>query len=127
MAINKFVRAILTRTPISLYGDGNQTRDFTFVSDIIEANLCAVKSGVPGSVFNIGGGSSITVHDLILEIEKNCEKSALIQYQATQIGDVSDTLADVKKAEIDLHWHPEITIQEGIMRYIQWVMKQERN
>ncbi len=121
MAIYKFVKAIMNNAPISLYGDGNQTRDFTYISDIVEANILAIKSGVPGSVFNIGGGSRITIRDLIREIEKNCDKDALINQEVSQKGDVSDTLADVKKAESDLNWNPNVTIQEGIQRYMQWV------
>src|SRR5665647_95358 len=76
MAINKFVKAILNNSPITLFGDGSQTRDFTYVSDVVKANILASVAGAPGSIFNIGGGSRITVNELIQELEKNCGKPA---------------------------------------------------
>lgn len=123
MAINKFVTAILNEKPITLYGDGTQTRDFTYVSDIIQANLKAAASGTPGSVFNIGGGSRITVNELICELEKNCNKPAKIQFVEQQKGDVKDTLADIQKAEAELGWKPRVPIREGARTYVQWYLQ----
>ncbi|MFZ1976379.1 MAG: NAD-dependent epimerase/dehydratase family protein [Bacteroidota bacterium] len=123
MAINKFVTAILNEKPIPLYGDGAQTRDFTYVSDIVDANLKAASSGTPGSVFNIGGGSRITVNDLIRELEKNCRRSAKIQFVDQQKGDVKDTLADIRKAESELGWRPRISLGEGARTYVQWYLQ----
>ena len=82
MAINKFVTSILNEKSITLYGDGNQTRDFTYVSDIVDANLHAAISGNNGSVFNIGGGSRITVNELFTSLRepaKNLQKSNLLK------------------------------------------------
>lgn len=123
MAINKFVTAILNEKPITLYGDGTQTRDFTFVSDIVDANLKALTSGSPGSVFNIGGGSRITVNELIRELEKNCNKHAKIQFAGQQKGDVKDTLADIRKAEAELGWKPRVPIGDGVRKYVQWYLQ----
>lgn len=123
MAINKFVTAILNEKPITLYGDGTQTRDFTYVSDIIDANLKAATSGTPGSVFNIGGGSRITVNELIRELEKNCNKPAKIQFVEQQKGDVKDTLADIQNAETELGWEPCVPIREGAKRYVRWFLQ----
>jgi nucleoside-diphosphate-sugar epimerase len=123
MAINKFVTAILNEKPITLYGDGTQTRDFTFVSDIVDANLKAAAAGTPGSVFNIGGGSRITVNELIREIEKNCNKPAKIQFAGQQKGDVKDTLADIRKTETELGWKPRVPIREGAKTYVQWYLQ----
>ncbi|MDO8873742.1 MAG: GDP-mannose 4,6-dehydratase [Methanoregula sp.] len=123
MAINKFVTAILNGNPITLYGDGTQTRDFTFVSDIVDANLKAAVSGTPGSVFNIGGGSRITVNDLIREMEQQCQKDAKIVLESEQKGDTRDTLADNRKARESLGWTPKITVHEGIKQYLRWVRK----
>jgi UDP-glucose 4-epimerase len=126
MAINKFVHAIMNEVPITLYGDGNQTRDFTNVSDAVEANMNALVSGRPGMVLNIGGGSRITVNELIHEIEKNCEKPARIEYCSHQKGDVTDTHADTTKAQAPegLGWKPQISIHDGINKYIQWFKNQ---
>jgi UDP-glucose 4-epimerase len=123
MAINKFVTSILNDKPITLYGDGTQTRDFTYVSDIIEANLKAADSGISGSVLNIGGGSRITVNELIREIEKNCNKSAKIQFVGQQKGDVQDTLADIRKAELELGWMPRVPIRDGVRKYVLWCLQ----
>jgi UDP-glucose 4-epimerase len=125
MAISRFVHAILHGEPITLYGDGNQTRDFTFVSDVVQANLNAAMEGIPGSVFNIGGGSRITINELISVIEKNCMKHAVVTYGSPQKGDVIDTLADMTKTGRCLRWKPEIPIREGIRRYVEWVRDRE--
>ena len=123
MAIYKFVKAIMNNAPISLYGDGNQTRDFTYISDIVEANILAMKSAKDGLCFNVGGGSRIAINDLIHIIEGSCNRKALIQYETYQKGDVNNTLAEIKRAEIDLKWHPNVTIQEGIQRYVEWIIQ----
>jgi len=120
MAIYKFVKAILAGERITLYGDGSQTRDFTFVEDIVNANLKAATSSISGVVFNIGGGSRITVNDLIQIIEKTCGKKGIILYQNPQKGDVTDTLADITKARNNLDWVPQVSIQEGINSFLDW-------
>jgi nucleoside-diphosphate-sugar epimerase len=118
MGINKFVSAIRNGTPITIYGHGNQTRDFTFISDVVEANLLAAKYPESGDVFNIGGGNKISVNDLIKEIEKAGKKKAIIKYDEFQKGDAKDTLADTTKAWEHLGWQPKVTISEGIDRYL---------
>jgi len=122
MAINKFVTTILNEKPITIYGDGTQTRDFTYVSDICNANLCAAVKGTPGTVFNIGGGSRITVNELITELERNCGKSAKINFIEQQKGDVQDTLANIQKAETEIGWTPRVSIREGVKKYYQWCL-----
>jgi UDP-glucose 4-epimerase len=123
MAINKFVKAISHGDPLTLYGDGTQTRDFTFIADVVEANLLATHRGRCGDVYNIGGGSRITVNDLILEMEQQCHKNAKIAPASEQKGDTRDTLADNKKARESLGWTPKITVHEGIKQYVRWVRK----
>ncbi|MDO9034777.1 MAG: GDP-mannose 4,6-dehydratase [Methanoregula sp.] len=123
MAINKFVKAITHGDALTLYGDGMQTRDFTFVADVIEANLLAAQNGSSGDVYNIGGGSRITVNDLIREMEQQCQKVAKIVPSSEQKGDTRDTLADNRKARESLGWLPKITVHEGIEQYVRWVRK----
>jgi UDP-glucose 4-epimerase len=120
MAINKFVKAILSGEKITVFGDGHQTRDFTFISDVIEANILASHSVGNGEVFNIGGGSRITVHQLIHEIEKNCGKKANIIYDRKQKGDAADTLADAQRAKEKLGWSAKVAIPSGIKMYVKW-------
>ncbi|MCD1294877.1 UDP-glucose 4-epimerase [Methanocella sp. CWC-04] len=120
LAINKFVRAISRGDEITLYGDGSQTRDFTYVDDVVNANILAAKSDLTGEVFNIGGGNNISVKELISKIENALGKDANIKRIEKQKGDVENTLADVNKAVILLKWRPRIDISRGLVNYIDW-------
>lgn len=121
MGINKFVNAVLRRETITVYGDGRQTRDFTYVDDVVEANVLAATSGVFGETFNIGGGNRINVIDLIRAIEEVTGKAALLQYIEEQKGDVRNTRADTTKAEQMLGWQAQVKIRDGLERYIGWI------
>ena len=123
MGINKFVRAIINDNEITIYGDGMQTRDFTFVDDAVEANILAAKSNNIGEIFNIGGGNRINVNDLIEAMENTLGKQANVNYIEVQKGDVKDTLADVNKAKEMLKWEPKTDIYLGLTKYIQWCNK----
>jgi nucleoside-diphosphate-sugar epimerase len=123
MAINKFVSAVLDGKEITIYGDGMQTRDFTFISDIVSGNILAARCPDSGKMFNLGGGSRISVTDLIREIEKNCKKTAKITFIGRQNGDAADTLADIRYTSEYLGWYPTIPIEEGIKKYIEWRQK----
>lgn len=122
MAINKFTHAIKDGRSFTVYGDGTQTRDFTFVDDVVEANILAARARVNGEAFNIGGGSRITVNDLIQEIENQLGKKAVKEHIDPQKGDVRDTWADVGYAEKHLGWTPKVDIREGVKRYVEWVL-----
>ena len=118
MGINKFVHAVLNEDRIEVYGDGNQTRDFTFISDVVEANLLAAYSDVIGEYFNIGGGSRISVNVLLKLIEKVVGKDVHIKYIEMQKGDVQHTFADVTKAEKMIGYKSVIGIERGIIKYV---------
>lgn len=120
MAINKFVTAILEGKEIPIFGDGKQRRDFTYISDVVDANILASECSETGKAFNIGGGSDISVNDLISLISELAETPAKIRYTETQKGDVRDTLADTHSSMEYLHWAPQVNIKEGLTRYIQW-------
>ncbi|HEY3272483.1 MAG TPA: NAD-dependent epimerase/dehydratase family protein [Methanocella sp.] len=120
MAINKFVRAISAGDEIPVFGDGSQTRDFTFVSDIVEGNILAATGDAAGEVLNLGGGNRISVKDLIGHMEEILGRSAKIRYEPAQKGDVLDTLADVYKARLMLGWKPQVPIRKGLEEYIRW-------
>jgi len=120
MAIHRFVQAVLNGEEITVYGDGEQTRDFTYVDEVIEATLLAIKSDVAGEILNIGGGGRISVNQLIKKIETITGKKAKLEYVAGQKGDVKDTLADITKAKEKLNWQPTVKIEEGLERYIAW-------
>ena len=119
MAIHLFVRAILNREEITVYGDGTQTRDFTFVDDVVEANVLAAICDARGEVFNVGGGTRISVNELIEIMEKVTGRKAIVKYIEKQKGDVRDTLADADKMG-KLGWKPKVGIEEGIGRFVKW-------
>lgn len=125
MAINKFVSAVLLEKEITIYGNGSQTRDFTYISDIISGNLLAADHTDSGKVFNLGGGCRISVKELVEEIESNCKIPAKLRFIEQQKGDASDTLADIRHTESALGWSPKISIKEGIKRYIEWKQNEE--
>jgi len=122
MAINIFVQAVMNGEEITVYGDGEQSRDFTYVNDAVEATIIAAGSNTVGSVLNIGGGSRITINELIKQIERTTDKKALVRYIGGQKGDVRDTLADLSKTSETLKWEPSIDIKEGLKRYISWLL-----
>ncbi len=122
MAINKFTRSVLNGDWIEVYGDGSQTRDFTFIDDVVEANLLAAGFSGKGELFNIGGGGRISVADLIRNIEIFTDKKANIRYGTRQKGDVVDTQADNSKARGLLGWAPKVGIKDGLRAYVSWYM-----
>lgn len=123
MAINKFTKAILNKEEIKVYGDGSQTRDFTYVKDVIKANLMAAESEFAGEIFNIGGGNQISISELIEKLEEFTGEKAMINKLEKQKGDVRETLADIEKVHKLLKWSPKVRIDEGLLNYIEWVNK----
>jgi nucleoside-diphosphate-sugar epimerase len=125
MAIHKFVKAIVNNGEIIIYGDGTQTRDFTYVEDAVEANLLVAKSDSVSEAFNIGGGSRISVNELIKKIEDVTEKKARVKYVETQKGDARDTWADIRKVEEKINWKPNVKIEDGLKRFANWWKAEE--
>ena len=121
MAFHRFIKAILNDENIEIYGDGEQTRDFTFISDAIEGNMLAMKSDTAGEVFNIGGGSRVSVNEVLEGIQKISGKAARIVYRDVQKGDVRHTLADTSKARKHLGYVPEIDLNTGLTEQWKWL------
>ncbi len=126
MAIYKFVSAMLNDEEITVYGNGTQTRDFTFVDDVVDATLLAAKRNMVGEVFNVGGGSRISVNELIGIMEYILGKKAKVQYVEKQKGDVKNTLADITKTTKLLKWIPETKIDDGLRRQTEWMKSKTR-
>jgi UDP-glucose 4-epimerase len=124
MAIHKFIRAIMDERELTIFGDGEQTRDFTFIDDVVEANIVAAKSNITGEVLNIGSGSQITVNELVSKISNELGKVAKIRYSPMQKGDVAHTLADISRASEWLGWKPTVNIADGLRKYAEWVILQ---
>jgi len=122
MAFYRFISAILKGDEIEIYGDGNQTRDFTFISDIIDANILAMNSEINNAeVFNIGGGSRKTLNDIVKIIEDIIGKKVRVRYVEKQKGDVRHTYADISRANEELGYKPKTGIKNGLEREIEWL------
>jgi UDP-glucose 4-epimerase len=120
MAFHRFIKAGLEGKKIEIYGSGNQTRDFTFVLDIVSANILAAESQAYGA-FNIGGGHRITLLEAVSQIEKVIGRPLKIEMTSEQKGDVQDTLADITKAKKELFWSPSYDLTSGLSLQVEWM------
>ena len=121
MAFHRFLRAAMDGEPIVLYGDGEQTRDFTFVSDAVAATIAAGERGVPGRAYNIGGGSRVTVNDVLRMVERLVGRPVQIRREPTQKGDMRDTSADTTLARADLGFAPAVSLEQGLESEYRWL------
>jgi len=120
MAFNRFISAVYEDRPIVLYGDGEQSRDFTFVADIVRANIAAAESALGGAVLNIGGGSRTTVNRVIATIGEILGKTPQVDRREVQRGDVRHTAADMSRARDGIGFRPQVTLAEGLRRQAAW-------
>ena len=123
MAFNKFIRAALEGAPITLYGDGEQTRDFTFVGDAVAATIAAGERGVPGTAYNIGGGARVSMKQVLEIIGRIHGRPLEVINERTQKGDMRDTYADTSLARRDLGFAPTVSLEEGIRAEYDWLSK----
>lgn len=116
----RFIEWIRRGQPITLYGDGSQTRDFTYIDDIAHGSIAAL--GVSGyEIFNLGGGNEpLSINSMIHAIEKNLGMKALIDHQPQNNADMQDTSAEITKAKSLLDWEPTIHPIEGFKRTVAW-------
>ncbi len=121
MGFYKFIRAALEDRPIVVYGDGEQTRDFTFVEDAVEANWLAVAAPAAGQVLNIGGGSRVSVNQVLATLEEVLGRPIRREHQPPQAGDVSHTWADTRRAKEVLGFAPKVALREGLAREVAWL------
>ena len=118
--IPKFISALLAKEPITVYGDGEQSRDFTYVDNIIEANLLAMRANeAPGKVFNIGCGEHISLNRLIRELEGILGLKAIVNYADPKRGDVRHSLADIRLARRILGYRPSIMFEAGLRKTVE--------
>ncbi|MBD0261248.1 MAG: NAD-dependent epimerase/dehydratase family protein [Tolypothrix sp. Co-bin9] len=122
MAFHKFFKSILQDEAIPIYGDGMQTRDFTFISDVVAANLAA--ASVPeavGEIFNIGGGSRVVLKEVLDTMEEIVGKPIKRNHIEKAMGDARHTAADVSKAQRILGYQPKVSLRDGLMQEWEWV------
>ena len=122
MAFHLFLKAILTDAPVLLYGDGTQTRDFTFVQDAVSATIAAADRGESGRVYNIGGGSRVSVNH-VLELMTACTgQQPRIDRLPVQKGDMRHTYADTSAAADALGFMPSVSLKQGIEEEFEWLV-----
>lgn len=122
LAIHKFTKAILEGHPITMYGDGNSSRDYTYVDDIVDAVISAMNyTATDFEIINIGNNYSIELRDLIKKLEKVIGKKAIIEQLPPQAGDVPVTMADIAKAKKLLGYNPSTTLDDGLKIFIEWL------
>ena len=121
MGFHRFLRATLRGEPITVYGDGEQTRDFTFVADAVDATIAASTRGVPGRVYNIGGGSRVTINEVFEMIGRVSGRRPQITAGSAQKGDMRHTYADTRLARTDLGFAPAVTLEDGLAAEYKWL------
>lgn len=121
MAFHRFLKAIAQDKEIIVYGDGQQTRDFTYIDDIIQAIVSSINHGEMGEAYNVGGGSRKKLTDLISILGKVCQKKIQVTYQEGQKGDVRHTFADISKAKKDLNYSPRTSLENGLGEQWEWI------
>ena len=124
MGFHQFIRAALLEKPVVVYGDGEQTRDFTYVTDAVEANWLALAPAAVGQVFNIGGGTRCSVNQVLAMLEEIVGRPIPRDHKPPQPGDVRDTWADTTRARQVLGYGPRVTLREGLARQVEWQRRQ---
>lgn len=121
LAIRKFTELIEQDEPIPVYGDGTTMRDYAFIEDII-AGICSalVYNKTPYEIINLGGGSPVTLNQMIETIEIEMGKKAVINRLSPQAGDVNKTVSNISKAQQLLGYNPKTTFQQGIRKFLDW-------
>ena len=124
--ISRFISALLKDESPVIYGDGEQSRDFTFVEDVVKANLKAAETvkGI-GQVMNVANGERITLNQLLAQLKELTGKpDAVADYREPRAGDVRHSLADISRARAQLGYQPRVTLEQGIPELISWVKEQ---
>ncbi len=121
MAFNVFIRAIAEGTPVQVFGDGSQRRDFTFVQDVVAVLMAAAERAEPGVPINVGGGSAVSIRRAISIVEGLLGRKAVLEFQPQALGDAQDTQARADRVRA-LGVVPRVTVDEGLERQVAWQM-----
>jgi nucleoside-diphosphate-sugar epimerase len=121
MGYHRFLHALLKGEPIEVYGDGQQVRGNTFVADCVAATVAAVEAH-PGEVYNVGGGETATIWEILGRVEKLTGRRFRVQQKPARAGDQRYTFADTTKIRRHLGWEPRTTLDDGLAQ--QWAWQQ---
>jgi UDP-glucose 4-epimerase len=121
LAISVFTQKMLANEPITVFGDGEQTRDFTYIEDVKEANKRLLDNRITdGKVLNIGSGNRISMNDLIYNLRVTTGSNSIVKYVDAQKGDAENTLSDVTFAQESIGYKPTVNIKQGLEKFIDW-------
>jgi UDP-glucose 4-epimerase len=126
MAFSRWISALRVEQPIQIFGDGNQTRDFTFVADTVRANMLAAERGIPGEIYNIAGGSNVSPRQVIEALTEITGLTPKISWEDAKKGDPRHTLADVSKAKDRLGFTSQVSLREGLAAQVMDSLKRSR-
>ena len=121
MAFYKFLLALLEDRTVTIFEDGNQTRDFTYIDDIVNGTCLALEKGVPGRIYNLGGGSRITVNEVLDMLADLTGTGLKVKYAEKQKGDMRHTFASTERAASDMAYSPSIPVREGLAKEYAWL------
>lgn len=121
MAFHRFLKSLADDKPVVVYGNGQQTRDFTYIDDIIEANIACLEQGKIGEIYNVGGGQQKKLAAILPLLENICQKKPNIIHKEQQQGDVLHTYADITKSRRDLGFAPRVTLEDGLKEEWAWL------
>ncbi len=122
MGFHRFLKSAMAGTPITVYGDGNQTRDFTYVGDAVAATILAAERGVPGRAYNIGGGARVSVNEVLDLIARIVGRPIDVRREGSQKGDMRDTYTDTTLARTELGFAPRTSLAQGLEAEYQWLL-----
>jgi nucleoside-diphosphate-sugar epimerase len=120
MAFNRLISQAMNGKPFEVFGDGEQTRDFTFVGDTVAGTLAASEHGRPGAAYNIGGGSPRSMNSVLESVSSLLGRRVERVYRETQRGDARDTAADISRARRELGFEPSSDFQSGLESQLEW-------
>jgi UDP-glucose 4-epimerase len=123
MAFHRFLQAALQGDKIVIYGDGQQTRDFTYVSDAVKATTTAALEPDAAGVFNIAGGTRVTLREILNTLAEVTGQAIKVEYAASVPGDARHTFADISRASTGLHYCPKVSLREGLANQFEWIQK----
>lgn len=127
MSFARIGDALLNDTPFEVYGDGTQSRSFTYVSDAVEATIAAMERAPSDAVYNVGGGAEATLRNAIGCFERIAGKKLVAHYAPAAAGDVRRTAADIDRIGADLGWKPLVGLDEGLRAQWQWTVEREKS
>jgi UDP-glucuronate 4-epimerase len=120
MALARIAAAVVERLPFHVYGNGDQTRDFTYVGDVVAATLAVMESASHSTIYNVGGGTQTSLREVISAVERLSARSLDVRYQAAAAGDIVRTAADTTRIERDVGWKPKTSLEEGLLAQLRF-------